>query len=79
MWCVPHERVEDVYRGSGQEPAKAPVGEFACSSCDKDKRFRFDRAIAGAPGEVGEGCHATHGVPREGEWAFNAKRYKQRG
>jgi hypothetical protein len=79
MWCVPHECVEDVYRGTGQEPPNAPLGEFACSCGDKDKRFRFDRAIAGAPGEVGQCCHATHGVPCEGEWAFYAKRYNQRG
>jgi hypothetical protein len=79
MWCVLHERVEDVYHGSVQEPAKAPVGEFACSSGYKDKRFRFDRAIAGVSGEVGQGCHAPHGVPCEGNWAFDAKRYEQRG
>src|ERR1700722_17660038 len=35
--------------------------------------------MTGAPGEVGQGCHAAHGVSCEGEWAFNAKRYEERG
>src|ERR1700756_2773925 len=79
MRRVLHEPVEDLRRGGGQKPAEAPVGEFACSSGDEDKRLRFDGAMTGAPREVGQGCHAAHGVPREGEWAFNAKRYEQRG
>ncbi len=79
MRRVPHEPVEDLRGGGGQEPAEAPVGEFARSSGDEDKRFRFDGAITGAAGEVGQGCHAAHGVPCEGEWAFNAKRCEQRG
>src|ERR1700677_4621032 len=79
MRRVPHERVEDLRRGGGQKPAETPVGEFACSSGDEDKRIRFDGAMTGAAGEVGQGCHAAHRVPCEGEWAFNAKRYEQRG
>jgi hypothetical protein len=35
--------------------------------------------MTGASGEVGQGCHAAHGVSCEGEWAFNAKRYEERG
>src|ERR1700736_6637360 len=54
MRRVPHEPVEDLRRGGGQEPAEAPVGEFACSSGDEDKRFRLNRAMTGAPGEVGQ-------------------------
>jgi hypothetical protein len=79
MRRVLHEPVEDLRRAGGQEPAEASVGEFACSSGDEDKRFRFDGAITGAAGEVGQGCHAAHGVPCEGQWAFNAKRCEQRG
>src|ERR1700734_1462386 len=79
MWRVLHEPVEDLRRGGGQEPAEAPVGEFACSGGDEDKRFRFNGAMTGAAGEVGQGCHAAHRVPCEGEWAFNTKRYEQRG
>src|ERR1700751_1932843 len=37
MRCVLDKGVEDVYRGGGQEPAEAPLGEFACSSGDEDK------------------------------------------
>src|SRR3984957_19788580 len=32
MRRVPHERVQDLGRGAGKEPAEASVGEFACSS-----------------------------------------------
>src|ERR1700722_20842871 len=79
MRRVPHERVEDLRRGGGQKPAETSVGEFARSSGDENKRIRFDGGMTGAAGEVGQGCHAAHGVPCEGEWAFNAKRYEQRG
>src|SRR3984957_15590298 len=78
MRRVLHEPVEDLRRAGGQEPAEAPVGEFACSGGDEDKRFRLNGAMTGAPGEVGQGCHAAHGVSREREWAFNAKRYEER-
>jgi len=49
------------------------------SSGDEDKRFRFDGAITGAAGEVGQGCHCRPWSPCGGEWAFNAKRCEQRG
>src|SRR5271156_2875228 len=71
MRRVLHEPVEDLRRGGGQEPAEAPVGEFACSSSDEDKRFRLNGAMTGAPGEVGQGCHAAHGGARAGGWACN--------
>src|ERR1700758_2904140 len=79
MRRVLYEPVKDLRPGGGQQPAQAPVGEFARSSGDEDKRCRFNGAMTGAAGEVGQGCHAAHGVPREGEGAFNAKRCEQRG
>src|ERR1700721_2354901 len=72
MRRVLHEPVEDLRRAGGQEPAEAPVGEFACSSGDEDKRFRLNRAMTGAPGGGGQGCHAAHGGSCGGGGAFNA-------
>ena len=74
-----YEAVQHAWRGGAQQPAEAVRAEFSRGGRDENEALRLNRTLAGGTAEIGQGRHAAHGVPYQGERARHAKRYQQLG
>lgn len=74
-----YEVVEHVCHGGAQQSAEAARAEISCGGRDENEALRFNGTLAGGAAKIGQGGHAAHGVPYQGERARNAKRYQQFG
>ena len=74
-----YELVEHACSGGAQQPAEAARAEFARGGRDENEALRLNGTLAGGAAKIGQGRHAAHGVPYQGERAGHAKRYQQPG
>src|SRR6516165_1346934 len=74
-----YEVVQHAWRGGAQQPAEAVRAELSRGGRDENEALRLNRTLAGGTAEIGQGRHAAHGVPYQGERARHAKRYQQLG
>ena len=74
-----YEVVEHACRGGAQQPAEAVRAEISRGGRDENKALRLNGTLAGRPAKIGQGRHAAHRVPCQGERARDAKRDQQLG